>query len=371
MASLRRDDILDVVFSLNEAVLNQNRWEHALQRVANVFNGSFATFELFDKKTLQHAQIFDSSDLEIHHEYINYYMPLNPRIPFGLRSDTPSISHDRLFIDESEMDRHEFYADFLARFDLRYFLATKAFETNEQLGVFTIQKNATGGPPSQEDIFAINLLAPYLKKIADMQVQYGNLLSHIQDLESLLETTDEGVLFLDEFGCIKKLNAVAHDILQQDDGIKYSNNKITCSDQSTQKKLNRMLSCAINREIKEDDIQSLFIARPSGSPPYRIQMQNISENNTISAISTNTLILFIRDPNRSKSLKVIELMEGFGLTTTESKVARLISLGKTAREIALEMRVSLPTIRTHIQQVMQKMSINRQVDIARILARYY
>lgn len=376
MESLARDNLLDIAFGLNEAVLHQNRWERSLQNMADIFNGSFATFELINKKNGQHIQHFDSSDIEIRDEYIRHYMPKNPRIAFGERPEAPKILHDILMIDERDMDRHEFYADFLRPFDLRYFLSFKAYETIDQIGVFTIQKNAIQGAATNEELHAIRYLAPTLTRVADLQVQYGNLFSRMHDLDGLMTMTSDGVVTLDGNGRINEMNAIAGDIMGASDGIACANGRLVCSHSSVQIKFEKLLS---NMSDMPFDAQNcILVPRLSGLPPYEIRIQKIAQNHQKTSQNgsrwfgqaTNSFVAFIFDPVTISSIGIDEIKDGFGLTSAEANVALSIAMGKTAQDIAIQSNVSLPTIRTHIQRILHKMSVNKQADIARIIARY-
>lgn len=370
MASPRLDNLLDIAFSLNEAVLSQNMWGHALQGMADAFGGSFATFEIINKKTGRHLQHLDSSNVEIQSEYINHYMPLNPRVAFGGRPDSPIVLHDRLFIAERDMDRHEFYADFLRPFDLRYFLSLKAYETKDDIGVFTIQKHAAGGAATDSDISAIGHLAPILRNVAKFQVQQGQLFQRLNCLEELLNINEKGVVFLDEFGHINELNLAASKILALRDGLSYSDGKVSCPDTKAGKKLNQSLSQHGQNTLRGNQGCDILIPRRSGLPPYHVRVQNISKRNQDFAISQSTFLLIITDPSNVRSLEIQELCDGFGFSLAEANVALAISTGSTASEIAHDFGVSVSTIRTHIQHVMQKMSVNKQVDIARVITKY-
>lgn len=371
MVSPKLDDLLDIAFSFNEAVLRQDMWETSLGRMANAFGGSFATFEWIDKATGRHIQHFDNSEIEIKDEYLSYYMPINPRIAFGNRAGSPDIMHDNIFMAEKEMDRHEFYSDFLRSFDLRYFLAFRAYETENEVGLFTIQKSSQNGVAGEDEIRAIHHLAPSLRRVADLQVQHGRAFARMQNMEDVLEASDNGILLLDELGQINEMNATAETILRENDGLVYSKGRLSCTNFKTDKKLYDALCLASGGKILEPVNSNILVPRPSGLPPYKINVQYIGNNGERFRQLGSTFVVLITDPSQNRTVDITELMDGFGLTTAEANVALAIAMGKTAHEIASELKVALPTTRTHIQRVMHKLAVNKQADIVRILARYF
>lgn len=370
MASPKLDDLVDIAFSFNEAVLHQDMWEDTLQRMANTFGGSFATFEWIDKRTGRHIQHLDSSEIEIKDEYLNYYMPINPRIAFGNRAGSPDIMHDNIFMAEQEMDRHEFYSDFLNAFDLRYFLAFKAYETKNEVGLFSIQKSTSNGAAHEDELRALTHLAPSLRRVANLQVQHGKAFARMQDMEDVLEASDNGVVLLDEFGQINEMNAEAIRILKENDGLLYKNGRLNCADLKTDKKLHDALSFAKGEQVLKQNNNNILVPRPSGLPPFQISVQYIKSNGDRFKQLGSAFLVLITDPSQNRVVSITELMDGFGFTPAEANVALSIAKGKTAQDIATELTLAVPTIRTHIQRIMHKLSVNKQADIVRILVRY-
>ena len=130
MAEQRPNNLSEVSSKIGAAALGMETWDSTLSCLTDTFGGAFSTFELIDKKSNQVFEFHGSSGPEIDHEYLNYYIPRNPRIQHGLRRDADPVQFDHSFISDVEMDRNEFYMDFLRPFDLRYFLSFRAFETN-------------------------------------------------------------------------------------------------------------------------------------------------------------------------------------------------------------------------------------------------
>ena len=64
----------------------------------------------------------------------------------------------------------------------------------------------------------------------------------------------------------------------------------------------------------------------------------------------------------------VELVQSlFDLTPAEARVARELTVGKTAQGIASESGVSLNTVRTHVRGVLEKTGCARQADVVALL----
>ncbi|MGL4542989.1 MAG: helix-turn-helix transcriptional regulator [Polymorphobacter sp.] len=80
------------------------------------------------------------------------------------------------------------------------------------------------------------------------------------------------------------------------------------------------------------------------------------------------MLAFLDDPdadiagNRSEVLQQI-----FGLTSAEARVAMLLAEGDEVEAIALRQGVVTSTVRSQLKSIFQKMGVNRQLGVARLV----
>ena len=79
-------------------------------------------------------------------------------------------------------------------------------------------------------------------------------------------------------------------------------------------------------------------------------------------------VIIVTDPERGGSEAFHALIETFGLTAAEARLARRIGRGETLRDIAVAERISLETIRTRLKSVFAKTSTHRQAELALLVA---
>lgn len=70
-------------------------------------------------------------------------------------------------------------------------------------------------------------------------------------------------------------------------------------------------------------------------------------------------------PPQAPPVELIQCL--FDLTPAEARVARSLASGKTVEDIALERKLSMSTVRTHVRGVLEKTGCNRQAEIIAIL----
>ena len=79
-------------------------------------------------------------------------------------------------------------------------------------------------------------------------------------------------------------------------------------------------------------------------------------------------LLFIIDPANRRSIPLGQIMEAYGLTPAEARVALAASSGNTVGETAKLLNLSPNTIKTHLRRVFAKTATARQAELAGLIA---
>ncbi len=79
-------------------------------------------------------------------------------------------------------------------------------------------------------------------------------------------------------------------------------------------------------------------------------------------------VVIVTDPERGGSQTFHILIETFGLSAAEARLARRIGRGETVRDIASAERMSVETIRTRLKSVFGKTGTHRQAELALLVA---
>lgn len=80
-------------------------------------------------------------------------------------------------------------------------------------------------------------------------------------------------------------------------------------------------------------------------------------------------LLLLNDPARPATGNSAAALQLLGLTPAESRVAELVGSGKSPREAADELELTLNTVRSALKIAFDKLGISRQSELARIVAR--
>ena len=80
-----------------------------------------------------------------------------------------------------------------------------------------------------------------------------------------------------------------------------------------------------------------------------------------------TALILVHGPQRADSGNHL-LQQIFGLTPAEARLARLILEGRSPGDAAIQLHVSVSTIRTQLSAVLKKTGAQRQSDLVRRLS---
>ena len=78
------------------------------------------------------------------------------------------------------------------------------------------------------------------------------------------------------------------------------------------------------------------------------------------------LVFFDNPARRSDSASALQLL---GLTPAEARVAEMVGGGHSPRQAAEDLGLTLNTVRSALKVAFEKLGINRQAELARIVAR--
>ena len=80
------------------------------------------------------------------------------------------------------------------------------------------------------------------------------------------------------------------------------------------------------------------------------------------------VLLFVIDPANRRSIPLSQIMDAYGLTRAEARVALAASSGNTVIETAQLLKLSPNTIKTHLRRVFAKTATARQAELAGLIA---
>lgn len=181
-------------------------------------------------------------------------------------------------------------------------------------------------------------------------------------LLSMFSRIGRAAVLVGEEGDISVMNRDAEALLG--DGIVIGKGMLQTVRPTDQKQLNAVITAATNGDANQFDLDPIVIGREAGMP-LLAQVMPID----ISVTGRPTALVLLSDPSSEPTGSVLPALQLLGLTPAEARIADLVGAGRSPREAAEQLGNSQGTVRTSLNHIYEKLGINRQSELARIVAR--
>lgn len=368
----QRDIILAAISRIHAAGLDSDTWPDALSHVNGLIGGNGASLEFLQLPTLRHQRIFSYAlpTAEVG-EYLKHYAPMCPRLPYSVGQPTGTVLYDALYATEQEMDANPFFAEFLAKLDMRYGLGGIIAKSAKELVVAGVQISPKNGHPTKPKIKLFGILLPHLQQAVDVMCRLDQAATKQVALETGLDSLLDGVLMIALDGSVRYANLAARVIFRRNDGITVEGPELRFASNEAAAKLGAALKAI--RRLRESELDSpipwdFLASRKSGAPAYSVFVRPLLAKATKLG---SVAMIFIHDP-MTRSATIAELLsQMFKLTAAESMVANALWLGQSPDEYAFINNVSPNTVYTHIRRLKEKTGSKRMGELIRKLNRVH
>jgi len=188
--------------------------------------------------------------------------------------------------------------------------------------------------------------------------------------EYALESSETGVILVDEDSSVMHINAVAAEIIADTQLLGINGGRLFARhpvDQQVLKQHVRTKAREQSATSRPDCYATMALSRHDHHLPVTAVIRPGPPYAPISAPLRRTAVIVLRDPARRNNLDAADLERLFGLTPAEARLARLLAEGISTEDAAVALGVSKHTIRSQLQAVFLKTGTNRQGELVRTL----
>jgi DNA-binding CsgD family transcriptional regulator len=270
-----------------------------------------------------------------------------------------------IFDDEATLARDPFYAEFLGRIGLRYFISGVLTNTRRQFGVVAVQRSPKQGHVGGSEIKRMRLLLPHLQQALDVAARLGQRVDARASFEHALDWLADGVALIGSDGAVTYANDALQTMARRNDGLRIAKGRLIFAAPDAAARLQAAIGCIDGLHDGNPgplQVSDFAAARPSGAPPYVVSTRPLFGNSPDSRA-----IIFIHDPLRRHAVAIDLLREMFGFTEAEASLAQSIQSGVSLAEYARTRAVSLNTVYTHLRRLKEKTGCNRMPALIRKL----
>jgi len=363
-----RGDILATVEAIHAAAVDDAAWPRALCAMTEAVGGVGATFEVFDKRRQAHTSYYFHGLPPAHQiEYAQQYLASSPRIRAGISWKAGHVGYDYEILDETAMRHDPFYAEFLPRLGLRYFVAGTVRQTADEFAVLAVQRAPAHGHVGRHQIAIMRLLLPHVQQAFDVSRRLRSAAATGRSLERALDWLADGIALVAAGGKVVYVNQVLQAIVRRADGIRLHKGVIEFATTDARDRLDAAL--AIAARLHGGDGQAgltgdFFLPRVDGGEPYLVSVRPLLDKPQVRPRSPHAVaIVFVRDPLSQAGAAVDTLRELFGFTEAEASLAQALQVGISIPNYARDRGLSLNTVYTHLRRLREKTGCSRLPEL--------
>jgi DNA-binding CsgD family transcriptional regulator len=262
---------------------------------------------------------------------------------------------------QEELDANPIYRDFFRPRGLGWSAGTGlSVPTGDNL-IFTMERPYGKGPIEADTVGTLNELRPHLARAALIAARLS--LQNAKAASTALADLGLPALVLDESGVVLEANTLMNDLTEH---LQWqAHNRLALNDG----KANAMLMAALPALSQPADspVNSFPLRDKDGRAAFVAHLVPIRR--AAQDIFAHACALLIVTPVTSRRSPPVELLRSlFDLTPSEARVARGLAVGESLDDIAGSGGVSRNTVRSQLQQVLEKMGCSRQAEVTAMLS---
>lgn len=366
---MQRAPDLDVVDLIYETIEDPNSWPKALAAIAQSMDAS-GGFLMLSFANQERIAISSPSIETLTKEYMTTWAKKDirsNRIEERNLFLTKDTIVDSDVVTTEEMDNHEYYVDFLAKYDLRYFCAS-VWNVSPNLNVgLGIQRSKKEGLFSLEDQQHVMRFGRHIERAMRLRGQFSQERMYTESLEMLTLHSQHAVLIVTFDGEVKFANLAAGKLPADIASITASRLNIGAAAQRDAIFAAIQKACAPIPEVSD---RLIFIPGNSTTLGYAVSIIprprvnrpaadhiHVNDNEALAVVAITPI-------KANETFDPVITRDYLGVTLGEARVAALIASGMSPREISMKLGLTEETVRVTLKQVYRKTGLNRQNELA-------
>lgn len=355
----------NLVVQLFKSLADESAWTRFLNALRSETQSDYCTLLVFSGNNQRPVVMLSGAGpLEGNASYVEHFYNEEPMagIPEGIVTSLSDV------LTTDELHDTPFYQQYLSRYGVGYVLGVDIGTVRGIAGRLRLVRHERRCDYDTFERSICERLIPFLRVALDLFVKRIDTETKSEALSATISGMSVGSILVDVDARILDANNTARAILEQCDGLLVAAGKLCLHKQARSKELQGLIRS--NAEASLDRtapavMRSLLIDRPSGRESISLLVRPATIAVDSQLHIRPTALINLVDPAQPRLKLIASLVQLFGLTRAEARVAMSISNGLSIAETAQAQSISRNTIRSHMRSIYSKMGVARQADLVR------
>lgn len=309
------------------------------------------------------ASFMGGTPPEVLNEYTERFINNEPRSMFLRQARVGTVATDLEFVSPDVMATSDYYADFLRRAGMGHCIAGLPLRSRRNTAYFGIHMDPAAGPPSARQMALATHLMPQLNRALTSQFHLIDAQLKNALYSEAFDNLDIGLAILGERKNVLVENRLAASIFRAGTTLSVRGGKLIAVVSRDTGVLDALIATAMSRQGR-----SAGAAIVVGNAEHGISVSVTPASRAFRAQTGAAVFVFLVPLTRKRNIdRSGALMDLFGLTLAEARIASLLAQGHSTRELAAELGITYETARTTIKQIFAKTGVRRQAQLVALV----
>jgi DNA-binding CsgD family transcriptional regulator len=363
-AGLIKTKLLPIIDEIYDAVYS-NEWSSVLDQIIAITHSNKALFFMRDVNEAETIMFQLCSSFEYDKKLYEGYRKQPIKCPIYI--DTKEFSegevrHNVLINTQIDLSNYigvEYSKSHFFPMPSYYYIGGILIRDGKYDSILGLTKAIDSSPFSEDDINFISILTPHFCRAMSIFKSLKLYKKQNSLYQCFLNQQDKGLLICDKQQHIFLMNKYALDKFDRSSFISISNHRLVINHPIYNQMLVNYIENSVNHEYFSISQQKVIVLSEQGENIF-INVLPIKNKNNFSDIDVPCCLITIIF---EKQLNWEAIISEFELTPKESQLLKALYQKQKINDLTHQFDVSYNTLRTHLQSIFHKMSVNSQTDL--------
>ena len=347
--------------------LEERPWQEFLNAFREAVNANYATLILRPPREGDAGVVLNAVVMspQIFNSYNDTYFSMDPfvNLPPG---EVFTVSE---FVGESEFFNSAYYRDYITPSDVRHIMGADLVGLDGLTARLRITRPKARENFGEDDKRLCRLLLPHLQQAVELHSRMLRTESERAFYEDAIDKLAMGVIILDGNARVLRKNHAAEHLLQEKRGLSLVGDALQVGDNQENRAFRTLLEEVMDahRQFRPGFVRAFRIADSGSITGLGLLVRPLPPIEASDGSSNPTAAIFVSDPHQPRQAPSDILIELFGFTPAESKLALRLVNGLTLDEASEELGISRNTAKSHLSSVFSKTGVARQTQLIQLI----